>query len=42
VRDVYDKAGIIGLILLLLVGGRLVNALMDPIMAVIARVLLSF
>jgi Zn-dependent protease len=42
IRDIYDKAGIIGLILLLLVGGRVINALMAPVMGVVVRILLSF
>jgi Zn-dependent protease len=42
VRDIYDKAGIIGLVLLVLVGGRVVHALWEPIMILITRILLSF
>jgi Zn-dependent protease len=42
IRDVYDKAGIVGLILLILVGGRVITALMGPVMALVNRILLSF
>jgi Zn-dependent protease len=42
IRDIYDKVGIIGLILLILAGGRVINFLVDPIMGVIDRALLSF
>jgi Zn-dependent protease len=42
IRDIYDKAGIIGLILLILVGGRVVHALMRPLMEIIVRILLGF
>ena len=40
VRDIYDKVGIFGLILLLLVGGNLLMAMMSPFIAIFNSLLM--
>lgn len=39
-RDIYDKVGILGLILLLLVGGNLLMAMMSPFLAIFNSLLM--
>jgi Zn-dependent protease len=39
-RDIYDRVGIVGLILLLLVGGNLLMAMMSPVLAIFNSLLM--